>query len=161
MLFIISPSNALLIMVRSVSLSFSCRNLTTPSSLARINRKVAAPPNPTSTSLRTCGLPVINKLVFGDPCRIWPNDSRSTIRCCGTHSSRASTHMNVRLVAAIARNMFKTPEICSPLPPITFFSFRKPLSITSGISPSPLTICLSREPSILTGDCSFRAAKSK
>jgi len=162
MLSIMSPSNVLLIIVGTVSfLSFSHRNPSTPSSVARINRKVAALPNSFSTSHRTCGLPVINKLVFGDPCRIWPNDSRTTIRCSGTHSSSASTHMNVRLVAAIARNISKIPETCSPLPPITFFSFRKPLSITSGISPSPLTICLSREPSILTGDCSFRAAKSK
>jgi len=162
MLFIISPSNALLILFRPVSfLSLSRRNLTTPSSVAHISKKVAAPPKPSSTSSRTCGLPVINMRAFGDPCRIWPNDSRTTIRCSGTHSSSASTHMNVRLVAAIVWNIFKIPETCRPLPPITFFSFRKSRSITAGISPSLLTICLSREPRILTGDCSFRAAKSK
>jgi len=162
MVFIISPSNVLLILVGVVSFrSFSRRNLMTLSSVARINKKVAAPPNSFSTSLRTCGLPVINKRVFGDPRRIWPKNSRTTIRYSGTHSSSASTHMNVRLVAAIVWNIFKIPEICSPLPPITLFSFLKFLSITSGIFPSPLTSCLSKEPSIFTGDCSLRAAKSK
>ena len=162
MLFIISSSNVLLILVGVVSfLSFSCRNLTTPSFVARINTKVAAPPNSLSTALRTFGLPVINKRVFGDPWRICPNASRTTIRNSGTHSSSASTHINVRLVAVIAWNIFKTLEIWSPLPPIALLSFRKSWAIASGISPSPLTSCLSREPSIFAGDCSFRAAKSK
>ena len=162
MLFIISPSNVPLIAFGMVSfLSFSRRNLTTPSSVACISIKLATPPNSLSTSLRTCGLPVINKRVFGDPCSIWPNDSRITIRCSGTHSSSASTHIDIRLVLAIIWNIFKIPETCSPLPPIDLFSFRKSLTMASGISPCPLTSCLNREPRMFTGDCSFRAAKSK
>jgi len=161
MLFIISPSNVLLIIFGIVSFfSFSRRKLRTPSSVARIDRKVAAPPNSLSTSLRTCGLPVINKRVLGD-FSICPNDSRTTIRCSGTHSSSASTHINVCLVAAIVWKIFKIPETWSPLPPIDIFSFRKAWTIASGIPPCPLTSCLRRDPSIFTGDCSFRAAKSK
>ena len=162
MLFIISPFNVLLIIFGIVSfLSFSRRKLRTPSSVARMDRNVAAPPNSLSTSLRTCGLPVINKRVLGDPFSICPNDSRTTIRCSGTHSSSASTHINVCLVAAIVWKIFKTPETWSPLPPIDIFSFRKARIITSGIPSCPLTSCLRSEPSIFTGDCSFRAAKSK
>jgi len=162
MLLIISASNALLIISGVVSfLSLSRRYLTTPSSVACIGINTAAPSNLLSTSLRTCGLPVINKRVFTDPCRSCPNDSRTIIRCSGTHSSSASTHINVRFVAVMARNIFRIPGTCSPLPPILFPSFRKSWTTTSGIFSSPLTSCLSSEPSIFTGDCSFRAAKSK
>jgi len=158
----ISPFNVLLIIFGIVSLlSFSLRNLRTPSSVARINMKVAAPPNSLSTSLRTCGLPVMNMRVSGDPCKICPNDSRTTIRFSGTHSSRASMHINVRLVSVSAWNIFRIPETCSPLPPITLFSFSNSWTIAWGIFPCPLTSCLRREPSIFTGDCSFREAKSK
>jgi len=162
MLCIISRSNVLLIIFGSLSfLSFSRRNLRTPSSVVRINTKVAAPSNLLPTSLRTCGLPVINMRVLGDPCRICANDSRTTVRFSGTHSSSASTHINVRFVAVMLWNMLKIPETCSPLPPITLFSFRKHWSTTSGTPSSPLTSCRSREPRTFAGDCSFLAAKSK
>ena len=158
----ISPSNVPLIISGIVSiLSFSLRNLWTPSSVARIIIKVAIPSSFLSTSLRTCGLPVINMRVLGDPRRMWPNESRTTIRCSGMHSSSASIHINVRRVAVIVWNIFKIPDACSPLPPIDIFSFRNSQAITSVIPSCPLTSCLSREPSIFTGDCSFRAAKSK
>ena len=162
MLSKIFASKVLLIISGVVSfLSFSRRYLMMPSPVGSINTKVAAPPNFLSTSLRTWDLPVINMRVSSDPCTIWPSDSRITIRCSGTHSSSASTHINVRFVVVMVWNIFKIPETCSPLPPITFFWFRKPRTTASGIPSNPLTSCRNREPSILTGDCSFRAAKSK
>ena len=161
MLFIISASNGLLMLYGVVSfLSFSCRNLTTPSSVACINMKVAAPPYSLSTSLRTFSLPVINKRVFGDPYRICPNPPRTTIRYSGTHSSSASTHINVPRGCDCLEHLQNPRNLESPTPNSPFL-FRKSLAMASGISPPLLTSCLSREPSIFAGNCSFRAAESK
>ena len=112
-----SPSNVLLIVFMAVSLlSFSCRYIRTPSSVVCINTKVAAPSNFLSISLCTCGLLVINIGVSDDPCRICARYLRTIVRCSGTSSSSASTHINVPLVPVMLRKMFKIPEICSLLP---------------------------------------------
>ena len=162
MLSKILASNMVLIISGVVSfLSLSRRYRMMPSPVGSISTKVTAPSNFLSTSLLICDLPVINMRVSSDPCTICPSDSRITIRCSGTHSSSASTHMNVCFLVVMVWNIFKIPDTCSPLPPITFFWFRKPRATASGIPSNPLRSCRSREPSILTGDCSFRAAKSK
>ena len=162
MLSKIFSSNSLLIISGVVSLlSFSRRYPTMPSPVGSINTKAAAPPNFRSTSSRICDLPVTNIRVSSDSRAICPNDSRITIRCSGTHSSRASTHINVRFVVVIVWNIFKIPDTCSPLPPITFLWFRKDRTTVSGIPSNPPTSCRNREPSMFTGDCSLREAKSK
>ena len=162
MVSIILASNALLIISGAVSfLSFSRRYMVIPSPVGSIKMKVAAPFNFLSTSLRTCDLPVKNIRAPSDPCTICPSDSRITIRCSGTHSSSASTHINVGFFIVIVWNIFKIPDTCSPLPPIAFFSFWKHWTTASGILSNLLTSCRSKDPSIFTGDCSFREAKSK
>ena len=158
----IFASNVLLIISGAVSfLSFSWRYFLISPPVGSIKTKAAAPFNFLSTSSRICGLPVKNIRVSSDPFTIWPSDSRITLRFFDTHSSSASTHINVRFVAVIVSNIFKIPDICSPLPPITFFSFWKHRTTGSGILSNPLTSCRSREPSIRAGDCSLREAKSK
>ena len=76
-------------------------------------------------------------------------------------NEQSPVNMLGSLLRQLVNGQEEIPETCSPLPPIDIFSFLKSLVIASGISFSPLTNCLSREPSIFTGDCSFRAAKSK
>ena len=60
-----------------------------------IDLVAALPPRCFSTSLRICGLPVINSRAPGDFWRIWLSESRSFIRYPGGHSSRVSMHINV------------------------------------------------------------------
>ena len=121
-LFKISPSKLLSIASGVVSSSnLEWRYLIISSLLVLIGRLVTLPARRLVISGRMCGLPVTNILVAGDSWRILFSESRSLIRCPGTHSSRASMHMNVCFVEEVVCNIFTMFGSRGLRPPIEFF----------------------------------------
>ena len=114
-----------------------------------------------SISVRIWGLPVTNIRIPGARSRTSFSESRSLNRSTPAHSSRASMHINVGRADAIAFSIVTRLASWGLRPPIVLFCCWKALAIPSGIFSIPVTICFTKEPSVLVADCSFRAAKSK
>ena len=126
-----------------------------------IDLVAALPARRPSTSPRTCGLPVRNSRLPGDLWRIWLSKVRSFARCSARHSSMASMHINVGRENMTSYKNSTISQSISFWLPMIFFCLRKALTIFSGTSPSPPTMCLSTEPRTAAGDCPSWTAKSK
>ena len=145
----------------SSSLSLARRNLIIPSLAGPKDILVTHPARRISISGVICCLPVTNTRAPGDLSRISFIESKSRNRWTAVHSSRASMTINVRREDVIIWSIFTISPSCGLRPLTASFCYRKTRHISSAILPVPLTICLSKELSILIAVCSFRAAKSK
>ena len=145
----------------SSSLSLTRRNLMISSLVGLTDIVVTRLARRVLISAQIWGLPVTNIRLPGDFSMISLNESKSRNRCTAVHSSRASMTINMRCEDVMSCNIFTISASCGLRPLMASLCSRNACHISSRIPPVPLTICFSKDPSILVAVCSFRAAKSK